>query len=52
LFAEGNNDVVIYPLKQISKLQCRFQKFSEMADDCKKDLPILNTKDYKKYLTE
>lgn len=52
LFAEWNNDIVIYPLKQVSKMQCRFQKFSEMSADCKKDLPILHTKDYKKYLAE
>lgn len=52
ILAEWNNDTVVYPLKKISKSSCRFQKFSELTEDCKKDLPILNTKDYKKYLSE
>ncbi len=45
----ANNDSVVYPLKEISKLECRFTPFWELSSDCKKDLPILNTKDYNKY---
>lgn len=40
---------MIYPLKEISKLECRFTKFSELWSNCKEQLPILKTKDYKKY---
>jgi Peptidase family M23 len=43
---------VIYPLQKISALDCRFQKYSELSDACKIDLPILRTSDYKKYLKE
>ncbi len=43
---------VIYPLQKISTLECRFQKYSELSDGCKVDLPILRTSDYKKYLKE
>ena len=43
---------IVYPLKEISKLECRFQKFSDLWSNCKQDLPILNTKDYKKYGTQ
>lgn len=41
---------IVYPLGQISELNCRFQKFSELTDSCKRELPILTTKDYKKYI--
>lgn len=43
---------LMYPLKLISKLECRFEKFSELDDNCKQDLPILKTKDYEKYAKE
>jgi hypothetical protein len=48
----GNADKIIYPLKQISILDCRFTDFAELSSDCKQDLPVLNTKDYKKYAVE
>lgn len=47
--ASANSDKVIYPLKQISKLECRFTDFSELSEDCKTELPILKTSDYTKY---
>jgi hypothetical protein len=40
---------VVYPLKEISKLECRFQDFDQLNSNCKQKLPVLNTKDYKKY---
>ncbi len=40
---------IIYPLKQISKLECRFKDFKDLSASCKQDLPILKTKDYVKY---
>ena len=42
---------IVYPLNEISKLECRFQKFSDLGSECKQKLPVLNTKDYKKYAT-
>ena len=50
--AASSDDKVIYPLKQISKLECRFNDFNELTSSCKQDLPILKTKDYKKYATQ
>ncbi len=50
--AASNSDKVIYPLKVVSKLNCRFKEFSTLWSDCKQDLPVLNTKDYKKYATQ
>lgn len=44
-----SNDEVIYPLKKISKLECRFEDFDTLSSSCKQALPILNTKDYSKY---
>jgi len=39
----------VYPLKEISKLECRFQDFKDLGSNCKESLPILKTKDYGKY---
>lgn len=49
--ANSNSDIV-YPLKQISKLDCRFTEFGELNSDCKQDLPILKTSDYTKYASQ
>lgn len=45
-------DKIIYPLKEVSKLECRFQDFDTLSSSCKQELPILKTKDYKKYATK
>jgi len=45
----ASNNELIYPLKQISKLECRFEEFDTLSSNCKQDLPILKTKDYSKY---
>jgi hypothetical protein len=47
----ASEDKVIYPLKEISKLECRFNDFQDLESDCKQKLPILNTSDYSKYAT-
>jgi len=49
--ASNTSTKVIYPLKKISKLDCRFTEFSKLSSDCKQDLPILHTKDYSRYAT-
>lgn len=40
---------IVYPISEMSKVECRFQKFSTLSDDCKMQLPILKTADYEKY---
>jgi len=47
----GSNDI-IYPIKKISKLECRFEDFDKLSSSCKRDLPILHPKDYKKYIKQ
>ncbi|MCD5380456.1 peptidoglycan DD-metalloendopeptidase family protein, partial [Candidatus Gracilibacteria bacterium] len=47
---KAGNDRVVYPLKEISKLKCRFDDFGTLGSDCKETLPVLNTKDYTKYI--
>lgn len=43
-------ETMIYPLKEISKLDCRYQDFDDLSTSCKQKLPILKTKDYTKYI--
>jgi len=50
--AAYSSDKLIYPLKQISKLECRFNDFKDLKSNCIQSLPILHTKDYKKYSTK
>jgi hypothetical protein len=45
-------DKIVYPIQEISKLECRFQDFDTLSSSCKQTLPTLNTKDYKKYATK
>jgi len=45
----NDNDRITSPLKQISKLECRFKNWWELSSSCKQDLPTLKTKDYEKY---
>lgn len=47
-YANSSSDI-IYPLKEVSKLECRFSEFWELNSWCKQSLPILKTKDYQKY---
>lgn len=43
---------MVYPLKEISKLECRFEEFSSLGSDCKQSLPVLKTNDYEKYASK
>lgn len=47
--ASGKSNKILYPLQEISTLECRFKDFDELTSDCKQDLPILKPKDYVKY---
>ncbi len=49
---QASGQQFVYPIQEMSKLNCRFQKFSELTSDCKRKLPILKTKDYKKYIKQ
>jgi len=40
---------MVYPIQTMSKLECRFQDYSTLWDECKMPLPILKTSDYTKY---
>ncbi len=51
-YAASNDDKVVYPLKEISKLECRFSDFKDLKSSCKETLPVLKTKDYRKYATQ
>ncbi len=48
----ASNDTLMYPLKQISKIDCRFEDFDSLSSSCKQNLPILKTKDYEKYASK
>lgn len=39
----------IYPIQQMSKVECRFQEFSTLWSECKMDLPILTPENYTTY---
>jgi len=43
------NAELYYPIAEMSKVDCRFQDYSTLWDDCKMSLPILKTSDYTKY---
>jgi len=47
---KAGNESLMYPIQEISKLKCRFNDFDTLKSDCKRQLPILKTKDYKKYI--
>lgn len=49
--SEAGSSEIIYPLKEISKLECRFNNFDTLWSECKQNLPILYTADYVKYAT-
>jgi hypothetical protein len=36
----------------MSQLEWRYENFNDLSSDCKQDLPILNTKNYKKLATQ
>lgn len=40
---------IVYPVQTMSKLECRFQDYNTLGDECKMTLPILKTADYSKY---
>jgi hypothetical protein len=53
LFGNGenlpNNTTLVYPLYQVSTLECRTQLFSTMDESCKIKLPIIHGADYATY---
>lgn len=50
--AIAGNDDLIYPLKKISSLECRFEDYDTLSGNCVQDLPILKTKDYNTYASQ
>ena len=47
-----NNTSLVYPLFQVSTLECRTLERSSMPDSCKIKLPIINNADYTTYINE
>lgn len=47
----ASNDIV-FPLQEVAKLECRFDKFSDLDSNCKEKFTFLNTSDYQKYATQ
>lgn len=43
---------IVYPLQEVSKLECRYENFSEIDSSCKENLQILKTNDYQKYANQ
>lgn len=40
---------MVYPIQTMSKINCRFENYQSLWDECKMSLPILKTSDYIKY---
>lgn len=47
-----NNTSLVYPLYQVSTLECRTQERNSMPDSCKIKLPIIHNADYSTYVNE
>ena len=47
-----NNTSLVYPLFQVSTLECRTQERNSMPDSCKIKLPIIHNADYSTYVNE
>ena len=53
IFGNGNqtpnNLELVYPLQEVSTLDCRTQEWNSMTSACKKQLPIIKGADYDRY---
>ena len=47
-----NNTNLVYPLFQVSTLECRTLEWNSMPDSCKINLPIIHNADYATYVNE
>ena len=47
-----NNTSLVYPLFQVSTLECRTLEWNSMPDSCKINLPIIHNADYATYVNE
>ena len=47
-----NNTSLVYPLYEVSTLECRTQERNSMPDSCKIKLPIIHNADYPTYIKE
>lgn len=52
LVIKANSDNIVFPLKEISKLDCRFEEFWKLSSNCKMKVLILKSKDYNKYINK
>lgn len=53
IFGSGNltpnNSTLVYPLQEVSKLECRTQEWALLSGECKKTLPIIKGAAYDQY---
>ena len=47
-----NNTSLVYPVYEVSTLECRTQERNSMSDSCKIKLPIIHNADYATYVNE
>ena len=47
-----NNTSLVYPVYEVSTLECRTQEWNSMSDSCKIKLPIIHNADYSTYVNE
>ena len=45
----ANNTSLVYPVDEVSKLECRIKHWSELDADCKMKLPIIEGANFAKY---
>ena len=48
----ASKDELVFPLKEISKLECRFEDFDTLSSSCKQTLPKLTPDNYAKYASK
>ncbi|MDD3303049.1 MAG: M23 family metallopeptidase [Candidatus Gracilibacteria bacterium] len=45
----GESQKIVNPLQEVARLECRFEKYSDLDSNCKETLKMLKPNDYKKY---
>ncbi|MCH8518233.1 M23 family metallopeptidase [Candidatus Gracilibacteria bacterium] len=51
LVSANTSSEIIFPLKEVSKLECRFEKFHLLGSECRKQMPLIKSSDYERYAT-
>lgn len=51
IVSANTSSELIFPLKEISKLECRFEKFELLWSECREQMPLIKSSDYERYAT-